>query len=247
MSKIKLWGVAVDSVTLPRAVEIALTPTRTPRAVFTPNAVMLDACRRDPSLVALLNRATLSLPDGSGVLLAAKRAGTPLAERVSGIAFGEALMQKAAEINARVFLLGGKPGVAARAAYRLRQRISNLRICGPHHGYFQKHGTENDAVVEMIHAARPDILLVCFGFPLQEEWICNNLPKFPFLRVVAGLGGSLDVWSGDLRRAPRLIRVLGLEWAWRVLPDPKRWRQFPALLRIALTKKPKKAMGEDHD
>lgn len=246
MSKITLWGVAVDNITLPRAVEIALTPTRAPCAVFTPNAVMLDACRRDPSLAALLNRATLSLPDGSGVLLAAKRTGTPLAERVSGIAFGEALMQKAAEINARVFLLGGKPGVASRAAYRLRQRIPNLQICGTHHGYFQKHGMENDAVLAKIHAARPDILLVCFGFPLQEKWICDYLPKLPFLRVAAGLGGSLDVWSGDLRRAPRLIRALGMEWAWRVLPDPKRWRQIPALLRVALAKAPKKATGEDH-
>ena len=233
MSKNILWGVIVDDVSLTDAVESALSPAKQPCFVVTPNAVMLDACRKDPALANLLNRATLSLPDGVGVLLAAKRNGTPLKQRVSGIGFGEALLKKAAERGLRVFLLGGKPGVAARAAYRLRQRIPDLRICGTHHGYFRRDGTESRAVLDHIRACRPDVLLVCLGFPLQEQWLCDNLSTLPFLRVAAGLGGSLDVWAGDLRRAPRPIRVLGMEWAWRMLCQPNRLRHLPSLLHVA--------------
>ena len=228
-----LCGVRVDNVTLTEAVELALSE-KSPCFVVTPNAVMLDACRRDARRAALLNRSDLSLADGAGVTLCANRMGTPLCERVAGIAFGEALLELAAKDGLRVFLLGGGDGVAQMAAERLSRRYDGLQVCGSYWGYFEKHGEEDRRVVDLIRAARPDILFVCFGFPLQEEWIASHLHLLENVRVIAGLGGALDVWSGKIKRAPAFVSAVGMEWAWRMLREPRRLKHLPALVRCAL-------------
>lgn len=235
MGEIKISGVRIDNITRRAAVARALDEVET-SVVFTPNALMLDACRRDGHMAALLNHATLSLPDGAGVLWAARRRGTPLRERVAGIEFGEAMLAEAARRGLRVFLLGGGDGVAARAACALTTRYNGLRICGTHWGYFDRAGEENERVLARIRESRADILFVCMGFPVQERWVCDNLAALSRLRVVAALGGSLDVWSGDLRRAPRFLSRMGLEWAWRMLRQPRRLKHLPALVRCALIK-----------
>lgn len=232
MKEIRIYHVRIDNVTPGEAVEYALQGRGTPCFVVTPNATMLDDCRRNKARADLLNQATLSLPDGAGVLLAARRRGTPLEERVAGIAFGEALLDRAAREGLGVFLLGGREGVAEQAAKNLCTRYPGLQICGTHHGYFEKTGAQDLRVVELLCAARPDILLVCFGFPVQEEWIAAHLPSLAGVRVVAGLGGSLDVWAGEVGRAPAFVSRLGLEWAWRMAREPKRLRHLPALLRF---------------
>ena len=234
MSHIYLYGVKMDNVGLDEAVALALAERDAPCWVVTPNALMLDACRRDEEKAELLNRATLSLADGAGTLLAARRQGTPLRERVAGIEFGEAIMERAAREGLRVFLLGGKDGVAQTAAQRLTERYDGLRVCGCYGGYFDKEGEDDRRVCSMIRALRPDILFVCFGFPMQEEWIAKHLEDFNGIRVVAGLGGSLDVWSGKLRRAPRMVSRLGLEWAWRMLREPKRLKNLPVIVRFLI-------------
>ena len=231
--EIRLCGVRIDDLTLKEAVKSALLESSLPCVVFTPNAVMLDACRKDQALSELLNRATLSLPDGAGVLSAAARKGFLLRERVPGIEFGEAILKEAAERGLRVFLLGGKEGVAQRAAQRLSLQYPSLQICGAHTGYFQKTGEENAEVLLCIQKARPHILFVCFGFPRQERWIDENLPALSSLSLIAGLGGSLDVWAGDVKRAPKIIQSCGLEWAWRMLREPKRLKNLPALFSFA--------------
>ena len=233
MSKIYLCDVRIDDLTLEEAVSEALSCRDHPCTVFTPNAVMLNACRKDQALSALLNRATLSIPDGAGVLWAARRNGTPLRERIAGIDFGHALLSHAARSGLRVFLLGGKEGVAQRAAQRLSLQYPSLQICGAHTGYFQKTGEENAEVLLRIQKARPHILFVCFGFPRQERWIDKNLPALSSLSLVAGLGGSLDVWAGEVKRAPKIIQSCGLEWAWRMLREPKRLKNLPALFSFA--------------
>ncbi len=231
MSCIHLCGVKLDNVGLDEAVTLALSERDSPCWVVTPNAVMLDACRRDGQKAMLLNRATLSLADGSGVLLAARRQGTPLCERVAGIEFGEAIMERAAREGLRVFLLGGADGVAEKAAQTLAERYDGLRVCGSYWGYFEKTGEDDRRVCNIIRATRPDILFVCFGFPMQEEWIARHLDCLDGIRVIAGLGGSLDVWSGNLRRAPRIVSRMGMEWAWRMLREPRRLKQLPIILR----------------
>lgn len=235
--QIKVCGVRIDNVTRQEAVVRALAEGEV-NVVFTPNALMLDACRRDVRLAELLNRSSLSLPDGAGVLLAARRQGIPLKERVAGIEFGEALLARAAKEGLRVFLLGGAAGIAERAAEELRKRFDGLCICGTCWGYFEKNGEENRRVLYEIRESRADILLVCFGFPLQERWIAENLAALTHLRVVAGLGGSLDVWAGRVRRSPRFVSRLGLEWAWRMVHEPRRLKGLPAIVRMAIGRCP---------
>jgi N-acetylglucosaminyldiphosphoundecaprenol N-acetyl-beta-D-mannosaminyltransferase len=234
MNHIEICHVKIHNTTLPEAVDYALSGERSPCWVVTPNAVMLDACERTPETARLLSGADLSIPDGAGVLLAAKRQGTPLSCRVAGIEFGEALLARAAEAGLRVFLLGGGEGVAEAAEERLRARYPRLCVCGTCWGYFEKSGEEDRRVTAYVRACRPDILFVCLGFPMQERWIEEHLRLLDGVRVVAGLGGSLDVWSGRLQRAPKPVSRMGLEWAWRMLKEPKRLKNLPAIVRFVL-------------
>ena len=234
MKSIRICDVRIDNLTLKEAVTFALQPRPLPCFTVTPNAVMLDACLKDPRYTALLNQSTLSLPDGVGVLRAAEHQGTPLRERIAGIAFGEAILQAASKQGLRVFLLGGKDGIALKAAQNLCDRYPDLRICGTYWGYFQKKGRENMQVIEKIRHAKADILFVCFGFPQQEIWIQKNLSRLKFLRLVAGLGGSLDVWAGKTKRAPDFFIQHGWEWAWRMMTEPKRLKNLPTLVHFGL-------------
>ena len=228
---VDLFGLRVDNLDADEAIKMALREGQGTCWVVTPNAVMLDACRRDALLCSLLNRADLSVADGAGVLLAARRQGTPLRARVAGIELGERLLAGAAESGLRVFLLGGKKGVAKKAALALKKRHPRLTVCGTHHGYFDKDKDcrDNGSVIRSINNAKADILFVCFGFPLQERWIAENLPSLPSLRLAMGLGGSLDVWSGNIRRAPSWVQSIGLEWLWRAFREPKRAKRLLSL------------------
>ena len=230
MEQIQLYGVKIDNVTKEEAVKRSLCVTGEPCVVFTPNALMLEQCRRDAKLASLLNRASLSLPDGAGVLWAAEKMGTPLGERVAGIDFGAELLSRAERSGVRVFLLGGGDGVAERASENLRKKHPRLCICGTTWGYFNKSGEENVRVVSYIRACRPDILLVCMGFPVQERWVIENFHHLTDIRVIACLGGSLDVWAGDLHRAPLWMSNIGMEWLWRMLCQPKRFANLPHIL-----------------
>lgn len=194
--------------------------------VFTPNTQILLAASKDGSLRSLLNSSTLNLPDGIGVRIAARIKGKQVLGKSSGIDAAERFLAIGAKQGYRFFLLGARQGVAQKAAEALKKRFPSLIICGAHHGYFSMHGNQNDLIVAKINAARPDILLVCFGFPLQEHWISENILKIPSVRLSMGLGGALDVWSGNLRRAPRLVQHIGLEWLWRAFLEPKRAKIF---------------------
>lgn len=230
MEEIKLYGVKIDNVTKEEAVWRALRATGESCVVFTPNALMLERCRRDVELAHLLNHASLSLPDGAGVLWAAEKMGTPLSERVAGIDFGAEILSRAERAGLRVFLLGGGEGVAERAAENLQKKHPRLCICGTTWGYFDKTGEENTRTISYIRACRPHILFVCMGFPVQERWVTENLHHLTDIRIIACLGGSLDVWSGDIRRAPSWMSHAWIEWLWRMLRQPKRLVAIPEIL-----------------
>ena len=235
MEGIEICGVRVDLIGREAAVRKALEDVGESCVVFTPNALMLERCRRDAALPPLFSHASLSLPDGVGVLWAARRRGKHIPMRVAGIEFGEALVREAARLGLRVFFLGGKEGIAARAAENMKRKYPSLCVAGTHWGYFDMQGEENRRVLEQIRMGRTDILFVCFGFPLQERWITENRGALTAVRVIAALGGSLDVWSGTLSRAPRLLRGLGLEWAWRMAREPRRLKDCGALLRFFIS------------
>ena len=191
---------------------------RTPFAVFTPGATVAARAAKSPKLLALLREGDLILPDGVGCSLAARLAGYPSLARIAGIDFAEALFAASSPYTPRIFLYGGREGVAARAAARLRERYPWL-ILAHTDGY-------GDDPYKRISAFCPHITCVCLGAERQERWISTH--KNEVGGVLMGLGGSLDVWSGDLHRAPLLLRRTGLEWAYRTLREPRRIpRLFP--------------------
>jgi N-acetylglucosaminyldiphosphoundecaprenol N-acetyl-beta-D-mannosaminyltransferase len=177
---------------------------------------------KDRELAEIINAADYTTSDGIGVVIAAKILGEPIKERVTGIDTAEYTLSLCAKYGYRVFLLGGKEGVAKKAAKKLKLRFKGVNICGTHHGYFVKSGNKNQEVINMINQSSPDVLFVCFGSPMQEKWIAENKEKLISTKLFFGLGGSLDVWSGNIHRAPKVIRLLCLEWLWRITIEPSR-------------------------
>lgn len=225
--KIYLHGVAIstlDRIGSDRFIADRLTKCDgcLPCAVFTPNAEMIARAAADPEITKLLNGGDLNTPDGVGILWAAKRLGTPLPERIAGIELGERAIAHCAEVGCCVFLLGGAEGVAEAAAERLKEKYPDLCICGTHHGYFDPNSDENEELIKIISQASPKLLIVCLGFPRQESWITANRSRLSSVKIMMGLGGSLDVWSGRVHRAPRIIQSMRLEWLWRILREPSR-------------------------
>lgn len=187
-------------------------------AVFTPNAVIAAEAEGSPEKQALLEAADILIADGIGVTVAARLSFSPPPPRIAGIELAEALFPLAEREGLRLFLYGGRVGVAERAREKLLSRYPRLSIV-VHDGYTE--GAE-----AAILAFAPHILLVCLGFPRQERFILSLRGRLGC--VALGLGGSLDVWSGDKRRAPLFFRKTGLEWLFRTAREPKRLpRLFP--------------------
>ena len=231
--RVNILGVTVDNLSLPESVArvTAHLKNNVPVTVYTPNPIMISHAIKDSTFRDVLNRATFNLPDGIGLLWAAKILSLPLTNRVAGIEFGQALLSYAAQKALRVYLLGGKPGIAAQAAQKLKQKYPNLIICGTHHGYFSEN--QSPALCQKIEQAQTDILFVCLGSPRQEIWLDTYHPHG--VQISAALGGSLDVWSGSVKRAPRLLSNVGLEWLWRMILSPRRAKNLTHILHFLLT------------
>ena len=215
----EIMGVGFDDVTLEEAVSAGETLAAGPgfSYVVTPNPEIVNAARADESYLAVLNGAALVLPDGIGVVKAARILGRPLKSRVPGIDFASGLLGRLAKNGGRLFLLGAKPGVAEQAAVNLKAAHPGLVICGTNDGYFK----DDVPVVEKIRAAQADVVFVCLGFPRQERWMAQHGPETG-AHLMIGLGGALDVFSGNAKRAPELWQKLNLEWAYRLVHEPSR-------------------------
>lgn len=208
--------------------------------IFTPNPQIILKAVKDKKTLNLLKLSDINLPDGIGIALASSLLGKKLPERISGIDFAQELLFLAAKHKYSVFLLGGKSGRAHKARRALCQRIPNLNVCGCHNGYFNKVGTDNERIKKIIQSSRPDFLFVCLGSPCQEKWIAENISSFPSVKLAIGLGGSIDVWSGKIKRAPYILRKYGLEWLWRTVKEPRRAKIFidiPKFLICVLAQK----------
>lgn len=255
--QLHILGVRVDDVSVDEALvrieEFLSTPPVSPpyeggvrggRYITTPNpeiclyALKDEHCRRD-----ILDKAFLALPDGFGLSIAAWILGTRLRNRVTGVDFTCALMKRAAKRGWRVFLFGGE-GVAHKCADVLTEQYHNLRVVGVSDGQipnvkFQmsnKIQIPNDQIVETINQTQPDILLVALGAPRQEYWIAENLPKLSSVKLAVGVGGTFDFISGKVKRAPKAMRVVGIEWLWRLCVQPWRARRiFNATLKFLAT------------
>ena len=235
--RIDVLGVGFDSLTIEEAVTRAkaLMTERRAAYVVTPNPEIVMACRERLETMQAVNAADLVLPDGIGVIYGARILGTPLKTKLPGIDFIQALMADMAKEGKSVFLLGAKPGVAEAAAEKLKAQYPGLAVVGTQDGYFR----DDAPVVEAVNAARPDLLLVCLGAPKQELWMQRNQSLLN-VGLMAGLGGSLDVFAGNVRRAPKAFQRLGLEWLYRLMKEPKRigrMMKLPKFLFACIGKK----------
>lgn len=232
-------GVGFDNVTLPQALERAAGMVTRGEGgyVVTPNPEMVYSCRRDEGFADVLNGAALVVPDGIGIVHAARLLKTPLQERVPGIELGEQLAAWMATQGKRLYLLGAKPGIAERAAENLTRSYPGLVIAGTHDGYFQ----DDAPVAAALREAAPDVVFVCTGFPKQERFMAAHTAELPHC-LMLGLGGSLDAFAGEVTRAPAFFRNHGLEWFYRLLREPKRigrMMKLPVFLWLALCERMK--------
>ena len=224
--KINVRGLCFDNVTPEEAAERVKERLESDEngvfTVFTPNAEILQLCIEQNEYYSLFGSASLLIPDGIGVIKAAKILGTPLKSRVPGVELGEKTLEISAENGYKVFFLGGKPGIAELAKEKMTEKYAGLNIVGVHDGYFKKTGEESDAVLRCVNESGADVLFVCLGVPAQEKWISENKEKLASVKVALALGGSLDVYSGTVKRAPAFFCRTGLEWLYRLICEPKR-------------------------
>jgi N-acetylglucosaminyldiphosphoundecaprenol N-acetyl-beta-D-mannosaminyltransferase len=198
--------------------------------VVTLGAEMANFAYDDERYRAVINAADLVIPDTIGIVLASRWMGVPLPERVAGIDLIERLCTLAAQRGLPIYLLGGEPGVARAASITLMQRHVGLRIAGSEHGYFE--AADDAAISDRIARSGARLVLVGLGFPRQEYWIRDHLARLGAV-VCIGVGGSFDVLSGRLARAPSVVRHLGLEWLYRLVREPHRLRRQLALPMFA--------------
>ena len=231
--KINILGVAFDALTLGEAEERAdaLLCSGAGGYIVTANPEIVLRCREDAAYAAAVNGAKLVLADGVGDLCAARILGTPLPGRVAGADLVPRLLARLAERGGSVFLYGARPSVAERAGESLQSACPGLRIAGTENGYI----SDETALLEALEREKPDLLLLGLGAPRQELWMAENRQRTP--AVVIGVGGLLDVFAGDIPRAPESWQRLGLEWLYRLLREPRRFKRvirLPKILLLAL-------------
>lgn len=227
-----ILGIQFDNLTREEAAQAGQALLNEPgfHYAVTPNPEFILAAEKDPSFHTVLNQADLVLPDGIGVIYSAKILGRPLKGRVPGIDFAADMLACLDKMGGRLYLLGAKPGVAEEAGRRIQAQFPNLVLCGTHDGYFK----DDEAVLPEIVQAKPDLMFVCLGAPKQEKWMAR-WGVHTGAKLAIGLGGALDVFAGTVERAPEIWQKLGLEWAHRLIKEPRRIKRM-AKLPLVLVK-----------
>lgn len=236
---VSILGLPIQNVTMDEAVKdiYGFFAARESKIVVTPNAEILQMYAADPAVKEALKKADYIVPDGVGVLLAAKRLGTPMKEKVAGVELSRHLLEKAAKEGGNVYLLGAKPGVAAEAKRCLEEEIPGISIVGVRDGYFKPE--DEPAIIEEINGLDVDMLFVCLGAPKQELWMAAHKAELK-VGVMLGLGGSLDIFSHTLKRAPQWMIKCRIEWLYRVIKEPYRIGRIASLPKFLLSIKKEK-------
>ena len=227
MEKITIRQLQFDNVTMDEAVaKVEGYIERGEQCVvFTPNAEIVQMTMEDGEFRGLVQSADILIPDGAGVVLASKIMKKPLKSKVPGCELAERLVKSSAEGKYKIFFYGSKPAteegmsVADLANKKMGEKYPGFAAAGTSHGYVKPDGY--DALIEGINASGADILFVCLGVPMQEKWIAANRDRIN-AKVIIGLGGTLDVFAGTVKRAPVFFQKANLEWLYRLLKEPKR-------------------------
>lgn len=233
----KIFGVSVEGIGL-EAVFERVRQQVFPVWIVTANPEILLAARRDPAYKQALNQADIRLVDGIGLKWMGNVFGQSW-QRVTGVELAEALLKEAQENDWRVALIGGERRIAELAAAHWRSVYPSLTLIAEQGGTVQADGTDDEVGEEARHRLTlfaPNLVFVAFGHPKQERWIARYLSEMPSAKVMVGVGGTFDYWAGHIRRAPKVMRMLGLEWLWRLGCEPRRFGRivravvvFPAL------------------
>lgn len=227
-----ILGMRVDDVTFGEALGCLEGYIRSGghHRIVTPNPEFAMAARRDPAFLQLLNESSLAIPDGIGLMLAARLCGFRFRQHVRGTDLIHQAAALCAREGYRLFLLGAAPGVAAAAAARLVRDNPGLQIAGSYAGSARPERDE-ETLAAVRAAGRVDLILVAYGAPFQERWLARNQARLG-IPCGIGVGGVFNFLSGRARRAPAWVRRLEMEWLYRLVTEPWRWKRQLALPRF---------------
>ncbi len=233
MDTINMLGVYVSKINMENAVNKACEFMETDgvSTIYTPNSEIILYASNNPEYTNVLNSADMIIADGIGVVYGAKILGDKLEERVAGYDLVVNLFDKMAKNKKSVYLLGAKPGIAEVAAENIKDKYPGIKIAGTHDGYFKDE--DDERVIAEINATNPDFLMVCVGFPRQENWIHKHKDKLN-TKLAIGAGGCIDVFAGNVQRAPEFYCKHGLEWFYRLVKQPSRFIRMLALPKFGL-------------
>ncbi len=226
MKRENYLGVNVCNVNMDQALDKIdeIIEGREPSFVVAINPEKIMKAAKDEELLKLLNSAAIQIPDGVGVLVASRLKGGSIRTRVTGIDLMYGICENAAKKGHRIYLLGAKPGVAIMAGEILIKRYQGLKIVGIRDGYFK----DENEIISDIKEKAPDILFVAMGSPKQEHWITGHMKDLG-VPLLMGVGGSFDVTCGNIKRAPAWMCSLGLEWMYRLIKEPWRYKRMLVL------------------
>jgi len=247
--EIKVLGVRLNNVTMQEAIDIIFTNIKKQKKgyICTPNPEIVLEANNNPKYKDILNQSILNIPDGIGILWAATHISRKnsklqallslplitispdkfkkvLRERVTGIDLVQKITQRAAKNNNKIFLLGAAPGIAEITAENLKLKYGKLKIVGTFAG--SPHKKDIKEILDLINKSEAEILFVAYGAPAQEIWISKNLNKLETVKIAVGIGGSFDFIAGKQKRAPKWMQKLGIEWLYRLIKQPSRWKRI---------------------
>ncbi|WP_026476653.1 WecB/TagA/CpsF family glycosyltransferase [Alkaliphilus transvaalensis] len=226
--KVEILNVPIDAITMKDAIRkvTSFVEGDSLKKIYTPNPEIVMLAQDNPELFRILTEADLVVADGIGLIIASKMKRKGLKERVTGIDLMHHLLLYCANNNKSIYIFGGKPGVADAAVANIVAKYKGINIGGYHHGYVKNE--EHHQIVEDINHSGADVLFVCLGAPRQEIWIDQYKDQLK-CKVAMGVGGSVDVHAGTVKRAPVFYQKVGLEWFYRLMKEPSRYKRMLVL------------------
>lgn len=240
-NKVRILGIDIDNITLDEAGEITKelieNSNKSCSFIAAPNTEFIMMAQKDKDFFDILRSAKLCTPDSVGVMLGGKKQKTPFKERIPGQAYFRKILEVGEKENWTFYLLGGKDDVPKITAEKLKGMYPNINIVGYHEGFFEKDSEKE--VIDEINKLKPNVLFVAMGAPKQEKWIIKHQKELK-VDVAAGQGGTFDYEAGKIKRAPKIIQKIGIEWLWRLILQPSRIIRMMALpiylFKITFTK-----------
>ena len=240
-NRVRILGVDIDNITINEAGDITKdlvkTSNKSCKIVVAPNTEFIMMAQRDKEFFDILRNASLATPDSVGVTIAGKLQKKPFKQRIPGQMYFRKVLEVGEKEEWTFYFLGGKEDVPMLAAENVRKLYPNIKIVGFHEGFFEKDSEED--VIKEINSLEPNVLFVAMGAPLQEKWINKNKDNLK-VDIATGQGGTFDYEAGRIKRAPKIIQRLGIEWLWRLILQPSRIIRMMVLpvylIKIVFTK-----------